>query len=309
MKKVKYVIYAYGFDENVGGVIVLHQLCHLLNQYGEDAYLWPGSRADKFIGRAFWFIVSTVYELIMKLLGNKFKTNDRFRTPITSKNILRKLDGVIVVYPEIISGNPLRAKNVVRWFLNKPGVLTGEVNYGTNEMYFYYGKQFNDDSVNGGANRQLKTIYIRDDIYRQYNKGERHGSCYIIRKGDGKKISHDVSDSILIDGMSHEEIAKVFNEVKYCISYDPHTMLSKYAAICGCISIVIPDDGVPKESWRPNEEDRYGIAYGFEDLEWAIQTQNMVLENFRSQEQRMLQQVQEFANVTKKYFFKDEIKE
>ncbi len=34
-------------------------------------------------------------------------------------------DDTIVIYPEVIEGNPLKAKNVVRYFLNREGLASG----------------------------------------------------------------------------------------------------------------------------------------------------------------------------------------
>jgi hypothetical protein len=49
-------------------------------------------------------------------------------------------------------------------------------------------------------------------------------------------------DGPVIDGKSHGEIAKIFNEYEYFVSYDPHTAYTIYARMCGCIPIVIPDN-------------------------------------------------------------------
>ena len=49
-------------------------------------------------------------------------------------------------------------------------------------------------------------------------------------------------------------------------------MYSRYAALCGCIPIVVPIEGVSKQEWHPEKELRYGIAYGSGDVEWALQT-------------------------------------
>src|SRR3954469_3045856 len=44
----------------------------------------------------------------------------------------------IVIYPEIVSGNPLQARKVVRWALNNPGLLGGDSSYPDEEMVFVY---------------------------------------------------------------------------------------------------------------------------------------------------------------------------
>ena len=109
---------------------------------------------------------------------------------------------------------------------------------------------------------------------------------------------HDTTNSILVDNLSLQEIADVFNRSKYCISYDTQTLLSKYAAICGCISIVIPEYGVSKQEWRPNIEDRYGIAYGMDELDWAVDTQDKTISVLKSQGDNSLEQLKQFIAIT-----------
>jgi len=76
---------------------------------------------------------------------------------------------------------------------------------------------------------------------------KRQGSAYLIRKGAGKPIVHDLTDSICIDGMTHAETAAVFKRVKTFISYDPLTAYSTYAILCGCRSVVMFSDDERKK--------------------------------------------------------------
>ena len=288
-----YIIYASKFCENSGGSIALHQLCHLLNQHGEKAYIWPVIRykPKRWTSRLRIFLR---YKL-RNLVEIRFKTNQEFTTPLATK---KELVNGIVIYPEVVNGNPLGAVRVVRWFLNKPGLITGTTEYGENELYFYYAKQFNDKSINKDDQNYLKTLYVLDSIYHKRNHGSREGSCYILRKGRNRTLVHNTTNSILIDNLSHEQAADVFNHAKYCISYDTQTALSKYAALCGCISIVVPEHDVSKEKWKPNIEDRYGVAYGFDDTQWAEDSADKILENFQSQKVRTLKQLDHFIEKT-----------
>ena len=79
--------------------------------------------------------------------------------------------------------------------------------------------------------------------------------------------------------MSHPEIAGIFKRVKTFISYDTYTAYSRFAVLCGCESVVVPDEGVTKEQWRPNPADRYGVAYGFSDIEAASRTAHLMKEH------------------------------
>lgn len=266
------------FDENSGGNLVLHRLCDLLNKQGEQAYIWLWSQSQ---------------------LGNN-GIYEKFNTPLAK--IYDLDDNPIVVYPEVVSGNPLKAKNVVRWLLYKPGFFTGEVNYGKDELFFYLQKEYIPPEFNIPEENRLLVGLSFLDVYKQTNFGARKGACYILRKGKNRKIVHNVKNSILIDGMSHQEIVKIFNNVKCCISYDLYTAYSAYAAICGCKSIVIPEEGLTRDKWVTNEDCGYGIAYGFRDIDYAKKTREKLLLEIKLHEKVTEESVKKFAQKCKSFF-------
>ncbi|MDQ1397229.1 MAG: hypothetical protein QOG64_2488, partial [Acidimicrobiaceae bacterium] len=87
----RFVIVAPEFAAGSGGIVALHSLCDRLNRLGYDAALCP--------------LQSEGAEEI------EFRGRDGWRTPIATR---ADLDGAVVVYPEIIPGNPLDASRVVR---------------------------------------------------------------------------------------------------------------------------------------------------------------------------------------------------
>ena len=307
-----YVIYAPSDSGISGGSIVLHQLCKELNSLGQKAYIWPSEiRESKpgyksYIAFFEWKLKQTRQYLMSSLKKSIVmnKANIYFDKLSNIFWLRRILNSAIVIYPEITAGNPLNAQNVVRWFLHKPGYHTGEINFGSEDLFFYYSPQFNDRNLD--QKFELKIMKVLDDIYFNYGNQNRTGTCYIIRKGHGRTLVHDLNDSVLIDELSHVEAAQVFNRTKYCYSYDTQTMLSHYAAMCGCISIVMPEEGLTKNAWKPNQEDRYGIAYGIEDFEWSINTQNMVLPKLKEQQQKSIEQVKNFIKITQENYLKQQ---
>lgn len=298
--KNNYIIYAPSFNENSGGSIVLHRLCDLLNSIGEKAYLW------QFYGKEPLFDkkkpIRSLYILLRFLLQKwfgEYKTNPLFNTPIATK---KHLHNSIVIYPEIVSGNPLKVDNIVRWFLHQPGYHTGEINYGKNELYFFYQDAFNNPSINVQSDNKLMVLYIRDDIYKQTNFAVREGSCYLIKKGKNKPFVHDMKNSICIDSMSHQEISKVFNQTEYFISYDTHTMYLVYALMCGCKSIVIPDEGISKEIWQPIEDLRSGISYGFDNKEYNENDKNKLFSYIKQIDDNTNNSVKTFVSKSELFF-------
>ena len=101
-KNLPYIIVTPSYVPNSGGIIALHKLCHDLNQMGERAFLHH-LNVDK---------------------KNYFETNRNYQTPIADENIIRS--DSIILYPEIVNGNPLNGKNIVRWLLNRPGEIGGD---------------------------------------------------------------------------------------------------------------------------------------------------------------------------------------
>jgi len=280
---MKFIVFAPSYDENSGGAILLHKLCSVINQLGYECYLYPyfeNLQVNKFN------VMNVIYTILKSFISSKlvaYKTNENFKTPVFN----RALDGIkgddyVVIYPEIAFGNPLNAKNVVRWFLHKPGFHNSNVFFGSGEFYVDYNNFADGFNYPGSvvSKNRLNITHSPLDIYNLQGAlpyESRYGSAYCLRKGKHRKIVHDLSDSVLIDGKSHVEIAQIFKRVKSFYSYDIYTNYSQYAALCGADSIIIPESSVSESEWHPNVENRYGLAYGLENLDFARGTKDKVL--------------------------------
>lgn len=258
---------------------------------GHQAYLWPNQLG--------------VRPTLRKKIKNYLKrppyiTHPDYVTPLADKTVL--IENSIVVYSEVDYGNPLGAKNVVRWLLHKPGFHTGVANFGTDELIFF----FDDYCVEPGyvINSENKLFVVSlNSCYTADGTEQRSGSCYMMRKGKGRKIVHDMIDSVLIDGLSHQETADVFRKSKYFYCYDELTLYSQYAALCGCISVVIPDKFNNREQWvEKHPISKYGIAYGLDDVEHSINTLHLVKEYFNKLENDSRESVRRFSDVVKDHF-------
>lgn len=276
----------------------MHKLCSILNELGHSASIWHNHRPH--------------YSEVLSING--FKKSVRYilnagfykKSDISPYHLniakISDIKNAVVVYPEITDGNPLDAQRVVRWLLNKPGAINGKVNFGDKELIFYFSEHFDDPHLTSNQSHQLHVLDIQKHIYQKNNYGERSGMCYLIRKGAGRILNQHEEGSVKIDGLSHREIAAIFNRTKYFVSYDLYTGYSRYAAMCGCIPVVIPDSKISKEKWRPEIENRYGIAYGWNDLDWAISTRDDLLNYLEGAEQRSRESVSGFVNVCSSYF-------
>lgn len=302
----RYVVFARGFNENSGGIIALHYLCHLLNELGHDASLAPmpplRPRTHHNLVVAQYRNAKHIFrQLRFRLIRSTYPLHPDLVTPIDSRPVD---DSTIVVYPEIVDGNPLMAANVVRWILYKSGGITGRVQHGADELYFYYQEAFRDAQAERNTGDILKVVWYRHDIYHQWNFGEREGTCFLIRKGRGRVSEGDLAGAHVLDGATHEEFAAAFNHYEFFVTYDPYTAYARYAALCGCIPVVVPLEGVSKEAWRPELELRYGIAYGMDDVEWAVGTRDLLLDQIAEEEARQVDDVERFVETSQTHFSK-----
>lgn len=302
-----YLIPTESFDPDSGGIICLHRLCHELNTLGHQAYLVKMSRSMEISSNEMW-------RPFFKVLSHSLVRLDRLRlqgewhTPTLSQKQGYKLaqqDHVIVVYPEMVFGNPLKAKNVVRWLLHAPGFHSGKTGYGFNEFHIQYNNALPRMEFPGChlSPNFLPVRYAPLDLYASQDRGTQHreGHAYLVRKGKGKPRIHEDS-WICIDGLSHEESASILGRVKYFVSYDSYTAFSRFAALAGCVSIVVPDVGVSKSQWYPNAEDRLGVAYGFDDKEHARTTRHLLLARMLQEQACVTQDVLSFARETQHHF-------
>lgn len=295
----KFIVYARSYDENSGGSIVLHKLCDLINKAGYKALIWPMGKPVIFKCKSFFCLKYAASYFLKKITLRGFKTNISYNTPIAKKN---DLEGSIILYPEIISGNPIDAKRYARWFLHKPGFHTGNYRYAPGDLYFTYQPVFNNHDENLIYGGVLTITELLSDIYTCKNNEPRVKQCYMIRKGASRDDLPNLNGKWIVDNLSHHEMANAFNECDRCYFYDEHTMYSIYAALCGCIPIIVPLPGVSKEQWQPDESLRFGIAYGEEDIDYALSSRKDLLEYRKNLERKNMESVNLFIDVVLKHF-------
>jgi O-antigen biosynthesis protein len=113
-----YYILAPDYRESSAGVKVMHHLCHLLNEQGEEAYIVGAQNLDR-------------------------NLRTPTLTPETSSRHKEEQRIPIAIYPEIVTGNPLNARVCVRYMLNKEGVINGNsMHAGPDDLFFYYSPAF-----------------------------------------------------------------------------------------------------------------------------------------------------------------------
>lgn len=293
-------IYISTINAYCGGTVALAMLCATLRSIGYEAKLlllpyFPNNDIKK------WKYVIDYYKkistyffkcLIKKFLCDIFPNAYFVKHYKSDANIL-KIEGIkiqwnpfisksnsIILYSEDVYGNPLECKNVVRWLLYYYDYLDIHGAYSKDDLFIAYRDVFNEVSLN--PNNHIVTInFFNNKLYRQYNFEKREGKCYIIYKGkDRKDLPQEFDGPVFNSTMTQEDLVDMLNKCKYCYCYDPQTFYMKIAVVCGCIPILVMEQGKTENDYLCDQEHHYGIAYGDtpEQIEYAITTREICLQ-------------------------------
>lgn len=314
MKKMKFVIVS--TRQKWGGAVALHALCMNLRNIGYDASIYYVNDGEAykypllFWGKHFLFKIIDFYKVYCakKEKEGYYSNNRSFSgyvdVPILGcpqKIIPHVCPNTVVIYPDIVYGNFLGAKKTVRWFLYYNRY--DDTAYCKGDLFYAYRDIFNDPHLNPKKNI-LHMAYFNLDLYKRTNYGTRRGKCYVVRKGKVRKDLPTKFDGPIIDTYNEQMKVQIMNESKYCISYDTQTSYSTIAAICGCISIVVPEDGKTWQDYRSSDVERYGIAFGYteEQLEWANETRSKAKERYLNINKEGIENTKKFVEDIKHYF-------
>jgi hypothetical protein len=154
---MKFLIKVGEYTDRIGGIVVLHKLAYDLKELNEDVYLISDGTFD---GCSVPCI------------------NDEYALNLIKNDI----DNVVVIYPEsVYVGNPLNAKNVIRWALYIPGFHGGDKIFDSNEHVFLYNKDFGIGTIYEDR-PILHTFMSKSDKF--YDMGNhRSGDCFVLKKG------------------------------------------------------------------------------------------------------------------------------
>jgi hypothetical protein len=263
---MKFLIITFQYDWRSGGVMALNLLAKMLREQGHEVTGVGTARSPHFN---------------VVLFQDAHKIAQR--------------DDVWTIYPEVISGNPLNAKNVVRWVMYYSGVQGGDKEYDDSEVVMTY----HDTFVQGTKYEGAPILHIRDsqaNVFQDLGM-QRTIDGILIKKGHAtfeqrkQKYVMPYAEQLLNVVVVDDELQRIadmqqlnllYNRMRYFISFDCETYHSVMAAMAGCTSIIVPQDGVTKD--QIIEDFKYGIAYGFNDIPQAEQTRHLVHDYARRME-------------------------
>lgn len=131
----------------------------------------------------------------------------------------------IVIYPDVARGNPLRARNVVRYLLAPAGKYGGSANFPRTDMVWGYGKKLAEDVL---------FIPVSDPniFYPPYNTC-RVGACFYSHKFEmhGNVTIYEPSLKRLEGSLG--DISLMLRYSVRCFVYELSSVIHE-AALCGC---------------------------------------------------------------------------
>jgi hypothetical protein len=258
-----YLITAPPYNEKSAGQAVMHKFCHELNQLGFESYLvlmtnpnWPK-------------------DLPM--------TNPRFQTPIAPMNNNLVQDS-IVVYPEIVTGNPLGAKRVVRYLLNKEAQFgQGVIKKAPTDYVLVYSNLY------GTGHCNLLIPHYNFEIFNEFGAldlEKRTQSCWYIGKGDKYGEVSPVPGALEITRSwpaDRFELASILKKTKLLFTWDSTTSLITDAIMCGAVPVLLRIEPWSVQGLEQLENGVSGFALSIDDAEIyrAIQTRKLALDGIR----------------------------
>lgn len=140
----------------------------------------------------------------------------------------------IGIYPEISQGNELQTKIVVRYILNKPGVMCqngvpGPTTFGPKDILFTFSKMFMDLP----DERRMFLPVINTEVFYD-RKLPRTKQAVFVGKGVATSPHPDcvvIDRSVAID---QEYLSILLNECEVLNTYDPVSAMTEIARLCGC---------------------------------------------------------------------------
>lgn len=181
----------------------------------------------------------------------------------------------IAIYPEIYHGNPLEAKTVVRYILNKPGIMAnfgipGPITFTPQDRIYVFSKLY--DTFGVDENHLMFLPILNLHLFKA-KKGKRKNRCVFVGKGRDIPLKETEGLPRITSKLSLDqgELAEFLNTCEIMYSFENPTAMNEIARLCGCRVVFIPEGANIKYSQAELKE-KYepgmmGISWGLKDYQ------------------------------------------
>jgi hypothetical protein len=231
MSDICFYVYAPLYRNNSNGIRMLYTLSEMIRQCGYDSKVicYEDEMAN--------------YDLLMP---NRYKYHTLKLTSEFSCYQLGEQD--IVIYSDTISDNPLNAKNVVRYLLNRPTYITGKgIEYGDRDYLVSYSLAIDPN---------LSQLFILNDDREYFYPCDFNEKESIVCIYYGKIIDKEIHDPAIVAliktfdqtvTISKEfpatkiELGDLLRRARLLISLDPISNITYEATLCGTPALIVND--------------------------------------------------------------------
>lgn len=273
-----------------GGTVAMHKLAYELAIRGHNVYTFcPPEYPHENI----------------RVIRSEFTNDDHFYEISGWEPFEYNQHNTVSIYPQITRKNPYNTHHVVRWLLYDTE-LDVESAYGENDVYANYG---NFKSFRKKEDMQLTVFDYNFDKLYQTNSGKRKGFCHIMHKHtppDGLNVLNNLNSIDLGNWKSlgcFEYLREQFNQYEYFLTYDQKSFFTLAAGLCGTKAIILNPGPqheynhtiTPLEYRLANPIQMFGVAYGWDDIQWANNTVHMVKDHLKEIEKIDKKTVDDFV--------------
>jgi|GEM_PF-2681617 len=224
-----FYVYAPLYKKNSNGIRILYKLSESIRQlgYSSKVVCYEKDTVDS------ESLIPAVYkDHIVNIFDCQFQINEQD----------------IVVYPDIIPDNPLKAKNIVRYLLNRPIYLSGEaIQYQDKDYLVAYSLRVDPN---------LPQLFILNDDREYFYPLDFHKKDSLVCIYYGKVIDPEIRNpelQALIDTFERKivitrefpktrsELGKLLRKSRLLVSLDPISNITYEATLCGTPSLIVDD--------------------------------------------------------------------
>lgn len=172
----------------------------------------------------------------------------------------------IAVYPEIYHGNEANAGTVVRYILNKPGVMAsygepGPSVFPINDKLFYFSRLFAPSDTPDEQIMFLPVLNLQ--IFKDTGSKHRKNSCVLVGKGqETEEFTKTMFHLTREFALDQQKLAEYLNTCDVMYSYDQVSAMFEIARLCGVKVVVIPSGQYSRRDLEKYEPGVEGITYG-----------------------------------------------
>jgi len=184
----------------------------------------------------------------------------------------------VAIYPEIYHGNPTGANTVVRYILNKPGVMgtsiqsgsftPGPTSFSPEDQIFVFSKIYDTFGVD---DEHLMFLPILNLHLFKAKKGRRKNRCVFVGKGKDIPLKETEGLPRITRELSSDQnrLADFLNTCEVMYSFENPTAMNEIARLAGC-KVCYISEGATIKYTREELETKYepgmeGVYFGIDE--------------------------------------------